>query len=75
MVDLSTPSYKIEWYPDGITLKETIFPDGRSYQLVQWKIKELRKTTHKSGALVPVKLVSKQVSKPHSYKYAQTKPC
>ena len=51
------------WYPGQKivrkgkkNVKEVIFPEGKSNALVLWKIKELRRTTHKTGTLIPVPL-------------------
>lgn len=45
----------LEWSPDGITVKETLFPEGKSRRLILWHSNQLRRTTHKTGSLVPVK--------------------
>lgn len=46
--------YVLEWYPDGVTLKETIRKDDpMPRSVMRWKMKELRRTTHKTGSLVP----------------------
>jgi hypothetical protein len=53
----SDPSlYRLEWSPDGTTVKEVIFPNGKPIHLIRWKMKEMRRTSHKTGQLITVRV-------------------